>query len=152
LGGDDLRSDPARAHTRDRRSQRGAAVVEAGLVISLFLIPMLVGVLVLGEKLWQAQKHGPYEPRVAPSQIIGTFGCTEIVDRVQTTVANNIAGLGVPIETDWVSARVVEVAPTAGVLMEVAVTVPPADGSGDPYQVDAALGIDNATLTAETCL
>lgn len=147
-----MRSAPVHTRTQRRRSQRGAAVVEAALVISFFLVPMLAGVLTLGEKLWQAQKHGPYEPRVAPSQIIGVFGCTEIVDRVQTTVANNIAGLGVPVQTDWVSARVVEVTPTAGVLVETTVTVPPADGSGDPYVVDAALRLENATVTAETCV
>lgn len=126
-------------------------VVEAALVISFFLIPMLVGVLTLGERLWQAQKVDPYEPRIAPSQIVGIFDCTQIVDRVRNTVADNIAGLGVPIDPSWVSARVVEVAPDAGVLVDVSVTVPPPDGTGDPITTDAAIQLDNATLTVSVC-
>lgn len=150
LGGDDLSSNPLCA-LRRRRDQRGAVVVEAALVISFFLIPLMVGTFALGERLWDAQHKDPYEPRVASSQVRGVFTCTELVSRVETTVANNIAGLGVPIDASWVTAQVVEVLPTAGVLVDVKVTVPPSDGTGEPTVTHAAITLDNAGLTTSLC-
>jgi hypothetical protein len=91
LGGDDLFITPARFRAH-RRTQRGAAVVEAALVISFVLIPLLVGVLTFGERLWRAQAVEPYNARVAPTQIVGHFTCAELVDRVKQTVVNNRAG------------------------------------------------------------
>lgn len=147
-----MSSNPGvRARPQHRRDQRGAIVVEAALVISFILIPLLVGVLTLGERLWQAQKKDPYEPRIASSQIVGPFSCGDLVSRVQTTVANNIAGLGVPIDPSWVSAQVVEIVPDVGVLVEVKVTVPPPDGTGDPIVTDASIQLENATVTTSVC-
>lgn len=146
-----MSSNPPRGRGPRRPDQRGAIVVEAALVISFFLIPMLVGTLTLGQRLWDSQHKAPYEPRVASSQIRGVFTCTELVSRVETTVANNIAGLGVPIDSSWVTAQVVEVFPTVGVLVDVKVTVPPSDGTGDPTVTHAAITLDNAGLTTSLC-
>lgn len=146
-----MSSNPVRALTWRRRDQRGAVVVEAALVISFFLIPLLVGVLTLGQRLWDAQHKDPYEPRVASSQVRGVFTCTDLVSRVETTVANNIAGLGVPMDPSWVTAKVVEVFPTVGVLVDVTVTVPPPGGTGNPMVTHAAITLDNAGVTTSLC-
>jgi hypothetical protein len=146
-----LSSNPARARTRHPRNQRGAIIVEAALVLSLILFPILIGVFTLGERLWHMQKVDPYEPRVASSQVVGSFTCTDLVSRVETTVTNNIAGLGVPIDPSWVKAQVVEVLPDVGVLVEVQVTVPPPDGTGAPVVTDATIQLDNATVTTSLC-
>jgi hypothetical protein len=125
-------------------------VVEAALLITFFLLPMLVGVITLGERLWHLQKYDPYEPRIYTSQIVGTFDCLGLIDRVRNTVVNNIAGLGVPIDPSWVSVAVVEVDPT-GVLVDVTVSVPPPDGSGNPVVLESATRLDNVDLTAIAC-
>lgn len=137
--------------TRRRPDQRGAVVVETALVISFFLIPLLVGVLTLGERLWQAQKKDPYEPRISSSQVVGPFSCGDLVTRVRNTVADNIAGLGVPIDVSWVEAQVVEIDPDVGVLVEVKVTVPPPDGTGDPVVTEASVQLENASLGTSIC-
>ncbi len=146
-----MSSNPTRGGARRRRNQRGAVVVEAALVISFFLIPLMVGTFTLGERLWQAQKKDPYEPRIASSQVVGVFTCSELISRVESTVANNIQGLGVPIDLGWVKAQVVEAVPDVGVLVEVTVTVPPPDGTGDPVVTEASVQLENATLSTSLC-
>lgn len=146
-----MNSNPRCARARSR-GQRGAAVVEAALVISFFLVPMLVGVLTLGEKLWHAQKHGPYEPRLSSSDISGRLSCDELASRVKTTVVNNAAALDTTVDASWVAVEVVEAVPTLGVLVEVSVTVPAADGSGSSLVTETATRLDNVTLTTESCL
>ena len=38
-----------------------------------------------------------------------------------------------------------------GVLVEVKVTVPPPDGTGDPIVTDASIQLENATVTTSVC-
>ena len=140
----------ARARRQQCGDQRGAVVVEAALVITFFLVPMVVGVLTLGLKLWNLQKYDPYEPRIYASQVRGVFDCTGLVDRVRNTVVNNISGLGVPIDLSWVDAVVVDVDPT-GVLVDVTVTVPPPGGSGSPMVMRSASRLENVNLTSIAC-
>jgi hypothetical protein len=143
-----LTSNPARARRQRLRDQRGAVVVEAALVITFFLLPMLLGVLTFGERLWHLQKHDPYEPRIYASQVVGVFDCAGLLDRVKNTVVNNISGLGVPIDPSWVSVAVVEVDPT-GVLVSVTVSVP--EGSGGPMTLRSATRLENVDLTSVAC-
>lgn len=145
-----MSSNPRQLWTDRRRDQHGAVVVEAALVVSLFLIPMLVGVITLGERLWHLQKHDPYEPRIYTSQIVGTFDCAGLLDRVRNTVVNNVSGLGVPIDAAWVSPTVIE-ADATGVLVQVSVSVPPESGSGDPVVLSSATRLDNVQLTSLAC-
>lgn len=152
LGGDDLTSTPTRAHPASRTDQRGAAVVEAALVISFFLVPILVGVLTLGEKLWAAQRSAPYEPRIAPTEIIGTFTCAELVDRVKTTVVNNAAALDTPVGVEQVAVDVVETLPTVGAMVEVQVTLPAASSGDSATVVEATSRLEQVSVSTETCL
>lgn len=147
-----MSSNPLRFRVVRTRDQRGAVVVEAALVISFFLIPILVGVLTLGQKLWDAQKQPPYDARIAPSQIIGRFSCEELVDRVRTTVVSNSTALDAPLAADSVVVDVVEATPTVGVLVEVEVRVPALSSSGSPTVTEAASRLEHVSLTTETCL
>lgn len=151
LGGDDLISNPACARRQQWRDQRGAVVVEAAIVIAFFVLPMLVGVLTYGARLWQAQKYDPYEPRIYTSQVVGSFAdCLSLIDRVKNTVVNNISGLGVPIDPSWVSVSVIEI-DTTGVLVEVTVSVPPASGSGSPVVLRSATRLENVSMGVTSC-
>jgi Flp pilus assembly pilin Flp len=145
-----LISNPARARRQQWRDQRGAVVVEAALVIALFLVPMVLGVLTFGYKLWQLQKYDPYEPRIYASQVVGVFDCTGLLDRVKNTVRTNISGLGVPVDLSWIDAVVIE-SDATGVLVDVTVTVPYPDGSGDAAVLKSATRLENVELTAVTC-
>jgi hypothetical protein len=131
--------------------QRGAAAVEAALVISFLLVPLLVGVVKFGFLIWDQQKQPPYDARIAPSEIVGRFDCAQLVERVRTTVVDNSAALATPLAADSVVVDVVEAAPTVGVLVEVRVNVPEASGSG-PLVAEAASRLDHVTLTTETCM
>jgi hypothetical protein len=141
-----------RRRSHVRRDQRGAAVVEAALVISFVMIPILLGVLDLGERLWRAQKHPPYEPRVASSEIIGSFTCEELVDRVKTTVAENAAAASLPVGTEAVAVDVVEALPTVGAVVDVSVTLPPPEGSEDAVVTEATSKLENVSVSTESCL
>jgi Flp pilus assembly pilin Flp len=146
-----LISTPARFRAH-RRSEHGAAVVEAALVISFVLIPLLVGVLTLGERLWRAQAVEPYNARVAPTQIVGHFTCAQLVDRVKQTVVDNSASLDTPVDISWVGVQVVEIVPTVGVLVEVSITVPAANEGGSPLVTEATSRLEHVTVSTESCL
>ena len=147
-----MSSTPVPVRVQDRSGQRGAVVVEAALVISLVLAPILMGVITLGERLWAAQRTPPYDVRIAPSQIVGRFTCAELVDRVRVTVVNNSAALDAPLDAQSVAVDVVEVAPTVGVLVEVSVSAPPLSSTGSPVVAEAASRLEQVSLTTETCL
>jgi hypothetical protein len=136
---------------RRNRDQRGAAVVEAALVISFVMIPILVGVLTLGERLWHAQKHPPYEPRLASSDIVGTFTCDELVSRVKTTVVSNAAAANTSIGAEAVAVKVVEAIPTVGAVVDVSVTLP-AVGGDSALVTEATSKLENVSVSTESCL
>ena len=140
---------PVRACPRD---QRGAAAVEAALVISFLLFPILVGVVKFGFLIWDQQKQPPYDARIAPSEIIGRFDCAQLVDRVKTTVVNNVAALDAPLSADSVVVDVVEATPSVGVLVEVEVRLPAESAAGSPVVAEAASRLSHVTLTTETCM
>lgn len=147
-----MSSIPVRAARVRPRDQRGAAVVEAALVISFLLVPILVGVIKFGFLIWDQQKQPPYDARLAPSEIIGRFDCAELVDRVKRTVVGNSAALDAPLQAESVAVQVVEATPTVGVLVEVRVHVPAAYGTGNPLVTEAASRLSHVTLTTETCM
>lgn len=133
---------------RDQRSrdQRGAVVVEAALVVTFLLTPILAGILTLGERLWHAQKTHAYAARIPGGAVSGTnLTCAELVDRVKDTVVanvNSVSGSLLPIGVDQVVVTVVDQLPTIGVVVQVTVTPPP---STTPSLIPAGQG-----LTAES--
>lgn len=103
--------------------QRGAVAVEAALVLSFFVIPLLLGVLTWGEYFWRAQKVDTHAPRIPAGMLVGTFSCDSLVSEVKTTVAGTATDLdpSLPVSTSDVTVSVIEQLPEVGVVVRVSV-------------------------------
>ncbi len=113
------------------RSERGVAAVEAGLVTT-FLMPLLLGVLFYGNYFWQAQRTGPYDPRLPEGAVVGyQLTCQQVEDLVKQAVVDQSSTLGdayAPgLDLGQVSAQVVEVLPDFSVVVHISVRVQVAD-------------------------
>lgn len=148
---------------RPRRDGAGAAAVEAALVLSAVVLPLLLGVLSYGQYFWQAQHVGVYQPRLPESSIVGTFTCAQLVDQVKTTVQGSlpavqgVAGNVLPLSD--IGVQVLDVLPTIGATVQVSVSVP-ADTAlgglvplpnGGNVVTEATYRLDNVMLTTDSC-
>jgi len=133
--------------------------VEAGLVTTV-LMPLLLGVLLFGNYLWQAQKVDAYAVRIPAGAVQGSgLTCNELVDRVKATVVDSVNGLGdvAPIDLSDVTASVVQVLPTVGAVVKVSVRVPVATMAasmlpgGGAVVTDTLVRLDDVTLTTQSC-
>lgn len=108
---------------REDAPQRGAVAVEAALVLSFFVIPLLLGVLAWGEYFWRAQKIDTHAPRIPAGMLLGTFSCAGLVSEVQTTVAGIVTDLdpSSPVSPSDVAVEVVEQLPDVGVVVRISV-------------------------------
>ncbi|MDN4172851.1 TadE/TadG family type IV pilus assembly protein [Nocardioides sp. SOB77] len=104
------------SRTHARRAGRGAAAVEGALVLSVFLVPMLMGLIYYGHYFWQAQRVAPIGASVSGAGIYGQMTCGTLTTRVQqllaSAVSNVDAGLGQAL--DPVEDIVVTVLPLVG--------------------------------------
>jgi len=146
---------------RSRRDERGTAVVEAGLV-TMFLAPLLMGVLWFGDHFWHQQSKDAYAPRVSQSQLVGNYlSCEELVSAVRQTAltnVNNVSGNS-PIALDDVTARVIDFVPDQlGVEVEMSIRVPGAHSAlsgllpndGD-IVTESLTRLENVRVTSQTC-
>lgn len=152
----------ARRHRRGER-ERGAVAVEAAFILSVVLIPLLLGVITYGMYFWRAQAAEPLASRLPLVNIVGTFNCAQLVDRIKTTVQNalpEVSGLidGVlPLED--IGVRVIEVLPTIGVVVEVSIKVGGTDAlsgllplpNGGALLSEATYRLENIKLTTAGC-
>ena len=147
---------------RGARADDGAAAVEAALVLSFFLVPLLLGVLYWGQYFWKAQAADELSPRIPSGAIVGKFTCDELVARVKDTVVGILPGTTESLGLDPVSditVRVVEVLPTVGAIVTVSVSVPLVDqvASFLPLPNEGRLvseftiRLDNVVVTTEVC-
>jgi hypothetical protein len=144
-----------------RRDERGTAVVEAGLV-TMFLAPLLMGVLWFGNYFWHQQSKDTYAPRVSQSQLVGNYlSCEELVSAVRQTAVvnlNNVSGNS-PVSLDNVTARVIDFVPNQlGVEVEVSVRVPAARSAvswllphGGDLVTESMTRLENVRVTSQTC-
>lgn len=143
-----------------RRTQTGAAAVEAALVLCFFLLPLLVGLVQVGQFLWEAQRVAPYPPRSTEGQVVGRFTCAELVDRVKTTVAgamtSAVTATSAPVALSDISVKVLQVLPTVGAVVEVRVQVPVTGflGSlvGGNVVQESTMRLERVQVTTESCL
>lgn len=167
LGGGTPRPRPpepdARRSRRRGERERGAVAVEAAFILSVVLIPLLLGVITYGMYFWRAQTAQPLASRLPLVNIVGTFNCAQLIDRIKTTVQNalpEVSGLldgVVPLED--IGVRVIEVLPTIGVVVEVSVTVGGADALGGLLPLpnggvlvsEATYRLENIKLTTAGC-
>jgi hypothetical protein len=137
--------------------------VEAALILSFILVPLLLGVLSYGSYFWDAQKVQPLSSRLPLQNIVGTFNCAQLIDRVKTTVQNALPEVTGLIDTDIplsaIGVRVVNVLPTVGVDVTVSLTLQtsfdlgglvPLPNGGNIVS-EATYRLDNVKLTTAGC-
>lgn len=106
------------------RPERGAAAVEAGLVVSVLLVPLVVGVLQWGDYFWRAQRVNSMTPPIAAGAIAGTFTCTGLKTAVASEVATTVTALNADLGTisaSDVTVTVLEMLPDVGVIVQISV-------------------------------
>jgi hypothetical protein len=161
LGGGD--GSPSPRPPAPGRRERGAMAVEAALILSFILVPLLLGVLSYGSYFWDAQKVQPLSSRLPLQNIVGTFNCAQLIDRVKTTVQNALPEVTGLIDTDIplsaIGVRVVNVLPTVGVDVTVSLTLQtsfdlgglvPLPNGGNIVS-EATYRLDNVKLTTAGC-
>jgi hypothetical protein len=146
-----------------RRGERGAVAVEAALILSVVLIPLLLGVITYGMYFWKAQRVEPLSQRLPLQSIVGQFNCSELVDRVKTTVQNalpSVSGLfGDQLPLTAIGVTVIDVLPTIGVDISVSITLSGGDGLGGLLPLpnggalisEATYRLENVQLTTAGC-
>ena len=146
-----------------RRGERGAVAVEAALFLSLVLVPLVLGVITYGSYFWQAQKVQPLSTRLPLDDVVGSFNCAELIDRVKTTVQNalpqvdGLTGGIVPLED--IGVQVVNVLPTVGVDIVLSINVPAINQlggllplpNGGSLLSEATYRLDNVKLSTAGC-
>ena len=148
---------------RAPRGERGAVAVEAALLLSLVLIPILLGVITYGSYFWHAQNVQPLSSRLPLDDVVGEFNCAQLVDRVKTTVANALPGvssaLGDSVPLTSIGVTVVNVLPTVGVDIVLSISLPALNQLGGLLPLpnggslisEATYRLDNVTLTTAGC-
>lgn len=145
------------------RSDRGAVAVEAALFLTLVLIPLVLGVITYGSYFWQAQRVAPLSARLPMDDVVGTFNCAQLIDRVKTTVQNALpevsGALGGVIPLADIGVTVVNVLPTVGVDIALSIKIPvvsqlggllPLPNGGNLLS-EASYRLDNVKLTTAGC-
>jgi hypothetical protein len=146
-----------------RRSERGAAAIEAGLVSTFFLFPLMSGVLWFGYEFWQLQHMPQLAERIDPSFIVGAnFTCAQLTDLVEQSVLDNITSISdnnfPTLGLDDITATVVDVLPTVGAVVSVRIVLEPDSGLVSLLPLDGSIvqettfRLENVTLTTETCI
>lgn len=117
--------------------------------------------ITVGEKLWRAQKVDAYALRIPGGAVSGTnLTCSELVDRVRSTVVHNVNNLddSLPdIGVEQVVVDVVEVLPAVGVVVEVGITSSTVDSSaeglpaGGDLVSEATLRLSHVSLSTGSC-
>lgn len=146
-----------------RRGEQGAVTVEAALFLSVVLLPLLIGVVSFGMYFWKAQQVAPLSQRLPLDSIVGQFDCSQLVDRVKTTVQNALPGLsdlfGGQIPLSAIGVKVIDVLPTIGADVSISITLDgvsnlggllPLPNAGDIVS-EATYRLDNVQLTTAGC-
>jgi hypothetical protein len=148
---------------RSESGERGVVAVEAAFILSVVLMPLLLGVITYGSYFWQAQRAEPLATRLPLQNIVGLFNCAELVDKVKTTVQNalpTISGLaGDELPLTAIGVKVLNVLPTIGVDVEVSISIPAVNQlggllplpNGGSLVSEATYRLANVQLTTVSC-
>lgn len=146
-----------------RADEQGAVAVEAALFLSVVLIPLLLGVVTYGMYFWKAQQVAPLSQRLPLDSIVGQFDCSQLVDRVKTTVQNALPAVSglfnnqLPLTA--IGVTVIDVLPTIGVDVSVSITLPGSTDLGGLLPLpnggnivsEATYRLENVQLTTAGC-
>lgn len=153
----------ARLRAGSRRGlERGAAAVEAAVVVTLLLVPLVIGVLHWGDYFWRAQQVDTLAPAVPEGSVAGTFTCADLKELVAASVVDVVDGLGVDlplVPADDVVVTVVEVLPDVGVVVHIHVEVPNEGGlsslvelpDGGNLVTDFTQRLDDVRISDQGC-
>lgn len=152
---------------RAARPERGAAAVEAALLISAVLAPLLMGVVNYGYFFWQAQRQPELDPNIDQAGIVGTYCVGQIPDlltRVRAAAlvaAENLDDSNdLPLTLADITATVASYTPdTLGLVVNVSFTtnvvdalIPylplPDDGN---LSSDAQVRLQNVKISSGSC-
>lgn len=146
-----------------RKDEQGAVTVEAALLLSVLLLPLLIGVVSFGMYFWKAQQVAPLSQRLPLDSIVGQFNCAQLVDRVKTTVQNALPAVSGlfdnQIPLDAIGVTVLDVLPTIGADVSISITLPgtstlggliPLPNGGNLIS-EATYRLDNVELTTAGC-
>ncbi|MBA8804113.1 hypothetical protein FB382_002404 [Nocardioides ginsengisegetis] len=135
--------------------------MEAGLVVSLLLAPLLVGIIQWGDYFWRAQSVDTLAPAVPTGAVAGTFTCEGLKSAVAAQVASVVNGLnpsGSPMTAAAVLVTVTEVLPSVGVTVDIHVEAPtsglasliPLPGGG-ALVTDFSQRLSDVTVSSAVC-
>lgn len=145
---------------RARGAERGAAAVEAGLVVSVLLVPLMLGVLQWGDYFWRAQRVDTVTPGVPVGAMAASFTCDALKNQVATTVVAVVNGLdsSLGLQASDVTVVVIEVLPDVGVTVDVHISVPTAGlagliplPGGGAFVTDFTQRLDDVRVSDVTC-
>jgi hypothetical protein len=114
-----------------RQRSGGAAAVEAALVVTVLLIPLVLGVIRWGDYFWHAQQVDTLAPAVPTGGVAGTFSCTGLKEAVASQIVSVVNGLDPAIgdiAVGDVTVTVVEILPDVGVNVEISIAAPVVGG------------------------
>ena len=149
-------------HTRRRTTDAGAVAVEAALAMTFILMPLLLGMLQLGDYFWDAQRVDAVTPGVPTGGVAGEFTCGELKDAVAASVVATIEGLDLdldPVEVDDVAVSVVEVLPDVGATVQIHIELDTRGGlasliplpSGGSLVTDFTQRLNDVAVTTAGC-
>lgn len=135
--------------------------MEAALVVSLLLFPLLLGVLAWGDYFWRAQRVDTLAPAVPEGDVAGTFSCRALQDEVASTVVSVVNGLHPEvgdIDLSEVVVTLLEVSPDVGVTVAIHIEVGagglasliPLPGGGG-LVTDFTQRLDDVRLSDQVC-
>lgn len=152
---------------RPRHAESGVAAVEAALLLSLVLAPLMLGVLYYGYFFWKLQRVPELDPNVDQASFVGTYcvgAIPDLLTRVRTAAlvaAQNLDnGTDLPISLGDVTATVVSYTPdTLGLVVSVAfrtkvlnetVSFLPLPDDGNIVN-DAQIRLENVKISSGSC-
>lgn len=145
-----------------RRDQRGAVAVEAALVSSFILVPLLLGVLYYGFYLWKMQSVPLLDPNLDQAGFVGEVCEGELLDRVKTAalvaLENVDDAVGLPLTSNDVTTSLVHAVPgQLGVDVRISITTLVTSSSPVPLPNggnvvnDVMLRLENVVIKTAGC-
>lgn len=162
-----MRAGPCLRAPAEPTAERGAAAVEAALLISAVLAPLMLGVINYGHYFWQLQRVSELDPNIDQSRVVGTY-CSNQTGQLLTRVreaalvaADNLdEGNRTPLSLSDIAATVASYTPgTLGVSVTVRFRTGVVNGLV-PYLPlpddgklvsDAQVRLQNVTITSGSC-
>ena len=154
--------DVGTSRPRGVARERGAAAVEAALVCSALLLPLLLGVITWGDYFFRAQRVDTLAPAVPVGGVAGEFTCQGLKDTVASTVVGVVQDLDpslAGIAVDDVTVSVVEILPDVGVTVDIHIETPLVGGlasliplpGGGSITTDFSQRLQDVTISDVMC-